>query len=78
MNQKKIYKDYESALKRLEEITEILESGDNSLEDSIKLYTEGLKISKFCNDRLKSAEKKVKIITEQNNEYLEEEFKSDD
>lgn len=77
MSQKKKYKDYETALERLEEITESLESGDNSLEESIILYTEGLEIAKFCNSKLKDAEKKIKIITEQNNNYIEEEFIGD-
>ena len=74
----KKYKNYKSALKRLEEITEMLESGENSLEESIKLYTEGLEIAKFCNSRLTDAEKKIKIITEQNNNLTEEEFEEDD
>jgi exodeoxyribonuclease VII small subunit len=78
MSQKKKYKNYESALKRLEEITEMLESGENSLEESIKLYTEGLEIAKFCNSRLTDAENKIKIITEQNNNFTEEEFEEDD
>lgn len=56
------YKDFESALERLEEITDQLESGDSSLEESIELYTEGLKIAKFCNDTLTDAEKKIKLI----------------
>jgi len=56
------YKDFESALGRLEEITEELESGESSLEESIELYTEGLNIAKFCNDTLTDAEKKIKLI----------------
>jgi exodeoxyribonuclease VII small subunit len=78
MSPKKKYKDYESALERLEEITELLESGENSLEESIKLYTEGMDIAKFCNSRLTDAEKKIKIIIEQNDKFTEEEFKEDD
>lgn len=78
MSTKKKYKDYESALERLEEITEILESGENSLEDSIKLYTEGLEIAKFCNSKLNEAEKKIKIITEENSNFTEEEFEDDE
>ena len=64
MTAKKKYKDYESALERLEEITDLLESGEHSLEDSIKLYTEGLEIAKFCDVKLGEAEKKIKIITD--------------
>ena len=78
MTTKKKYKDYESALVRLEEITELLESGEHSLEDSIKLYTEGLEIAKFCDEKLGQAEKKIKIITEKNGNLVEEEFEEQD
>jgi len=43
MAEKKEYKDFESAIKRLEEIVGILESGESSLEESIALYTEGVR-----------------------------------
>ncbi len=78
MTAQKKYKDYESALERLETITDDLENGEKSLEDSIKLYTEGLEIAKFCNGKLEEAEKKVKIITEENGELLEANFGSED
>ncbi len=55
-----------------------MENGEKSLEDSIKLYTEGLEIAKFCNGKLEEAEKKVKIITEENGELLEANFGSED
>lgn len=74
MATKKKYKDFESAISRLEEITSLLESGDTSLEDSIRLYTEGLEIAKFCDKKLADAEKKIKIIREKNNQLVEEEF----
>jgi len=71
---KKQYKDFESALKRLEEITELMESGDVSLEASIDLYTEGLDIAKYCNKKLTEAEKKIKIIKEKGGMLVEQEF----
>ncbi len=74
MTTKKKYKDFESALARLEEITDLLESGEKSLEESISFYTEGLEIAKFCNDRLAEAEKKIKIITDQKGNLVEEDF----
>ena len=61
---KKKHKDFESAIERLEEITEQLESGDSSLEESIALYTEGLEIAGFCDKKLAETEKKVKMIQE--------------
>jgi len=74
MSTKKKYKDYVTAIERLEEITEELESGEARLEDSIKLYTEGLEIAKFCDEKLSKAEEKIKIITENNDLFIEEDF----
>lgn len=74
MATKKKYKDYESALDRLEKITDLLESGEPKLEEAISLYTEGLEIAGFCNGKLKEAEKKIKIITEKNGVPTEEDF----
>ena len=77
MTVKKKSKDFESALERLEEITDQLESGEASLEQSIELYTEGLQLAKDCHQKLDAAEKKIKVITEQNNIPVEAEFESE-
>ena len=61
-------------MERLEEITQLLEGGDLPLEKSIELYTEGLEISKFCDDQLGTAEKRVKVITEKQGKMIEEDF----
>ncbi len=74
MAAKKQYKDFESALKRLEEITELMETGEVSLEVSIELYTEGLEVAKFCNKKLTEAEKKITIIKEKEGSFVEEDF----
>jgi exodeoxyribonuclease VII small subunit len=71
------YKDYETAMERLEEITEQLEAGDPKLEDAIKLYTEGLEIAKFCTEKLDDAESKIKLIAEKNDRFEEEEFEEE-
>jgi len=73
----KKYKDFESALERLEEITERLESGETKLEESIDLYTEGIEIAGICTKKLADAEKKVKILKEKNREMVEEVFEGD-
>jgi exodeoxyribonuclease VII small subunit len=59
MAEKKEYKDFESAIKRLEEIVGILESGESSLEESIALYTEGVTIADICNRKLTEAEGQI-------------------
>ncbi len=75
---RKKFKDYESAIGRLEEITTALEAGDTKLEEAIDLYTEGLEIAKFCDQKLADAEKKIKIISEKNGLLEEQEFESDE
>ncbi len=56
-------KDFESALKSLEEIVTKLESGDLTLDKSLELFEEGVGISRFCNAKLAEAERKVEILT---------------
>lgn len=53
---------FEDALKRLEEIVRRLESGEESLENSISLYQEGDKLRSQCEARLKSAQAKIDQI----------------
>ncbi len=74
MPAKKKYKDFETAIERLEEITTLLESGDESLEDSISLYTEGLEIAGECHKKLESAEKKIESIANKSGVLAEEDF----
>ena len=78
MSTQKKPKDFESAVARLEEITELLESGEESLEKSIELYTEGLGIAGFCSEKLNEAEKKIKIIAEKAGVKVETDFESAD
>ena len=49
------YKDFENAFARLETIVEDLEKGDLALEEALKLFEEGVKISQFCNAKLDEA-----------------------
>ncbi len=55
-------KKFETALERLEEIVKELESGDLPLEQSLKLFEEGIKLSRICNKRLEDAERRVEIL----------------
>ena len=74
MTAKKKYADYESAMNRLQEITEALESGDTKLEQAIDLYTEGLEIARFCEQKLTEAEQKIKVILDKNGVIEEADF----
>lgn len=53
---------YEQAMKRLEEIIKALEDNQTSLENSIELFQEGIKLSKICSDKLAGIEDKVAKI----------------
>lgn len=54
--------DFEKKLNRLEEIVQKMEKGDLALEDSLKLFEEGVKLSRECHTRLNDAEVKVKTL----------------
>ncbi len=54
---------FEDALKRLETIVQRLESGDESLDSSIKLYTEGDALKAQCERRLKDAHARIEKIS---------------
>jgi exodeoxyribonuclease VII small subunit len=53
---------FEKALARLEEIVQKLEQGDLPLEQSLKLFEEGIRLSRICNTRLEEAERKVEVL----------------
>ena len=53
---------FETAMARLEEITEILSENNVTLDESLKLYAEGVKLLNFCNEKLNKASLKIKDI----------------
>ena len=57
-------KTFESAMARLEQITEELEDGEISLEKSLKKFDEGIKLAEFCNAQLAEARAKVEMLLE--------------
>ena len=57
---------FEESLARLESLVEKMESGDLSLEDSLKTFEEGIKLTRECQQALKTAEQKVNLLIEQN------------
>ena len=60
MNENKL--DFEKNISVLEDIVSKLESGEVSLDESLKLFEEGVKIIKECNTELDNAEQKVNIL----------------
>lgn len=55
--------DFEKKLGRLEEIVQKMERGELALEDSLKLFEEGVRLSRECQTQLTAAEAKVKQLT---------------
>ena len=72
---KKNNNNFESSLKRLEQISDLLENEDTSLEESIKLFEEGIALKELCEERLKSAKIKIDKIVKKNKSLSSTEFK---
>ena len=56
---------FEQAITRLEKIVQQLESGRCALDDSLKLFEEGTKLTAFCSKALRTAEQKILKLTAQ-------------
>jgi len=69
--------NFEELMVKLEDITNKLENEKLSLHESVKLFEEGMQISKECNNKLEDAEKKITILINQNNEIKEENFNTE-
>lgn len=69
---KKKENNFESSLSRLEEISEQLERGEVGLEESIRLYEEGIELAKLCYSTLKDAELKVTELKKQLEENIKQ------
>jgi exodeoxyribonuclease VII small subunit len=55
--------NFEASMKRLQEIVEDLENGELSLDQSLKLYEEGVRLSQSCMKRLTEAQQKIEMLT---------------
>jgi exodeoxyribonuclease VII small subunit len=74
MARKKSATLFEDSLKNLEEIVEQLEQGDISLEESLKSFEEGVKLTRICQTALQEAEQKVQILLDKNGQQTLEPF----
>lgn len=63
--------NFDSALKRLEEIVDQLEAGQLSLEESLKVFEEGVKLSLYCQEELQKTDGKVSLLIKKMNGGLE-------
>jgi exodeoxyribonuclease VII small subunit len=60
--------DFESSLARLEHLVEQLDRGELPLEDALRTFEQGVALTRQCQDALKSAQQKVEILLQRNNE----------
>ena len=65
---------FEEAMEELEKIATELEKGDLSLDESVKKFEEGIKLSKKCSDMIDEAEKKITILLQKDGKLEEENF----
>jgi exodeoxyribonuclease VII small subunit len=69
---------FEKALEKLEDIVDVLESDDLSLEKALAKFEEGMKLSQFCSNKLDETEKKISLIMEKTSgDYEEVSFKNE-
>ncbi|MDA0787844.1 MAG: exodeoxyribonuclease VII small subunit [Proteobacteria bacterium] len=69
---------FEASLARLEELVTQMENGDLSLEQSLKTFEEGIKLTRECQQALKNAEQKVALLMEKNGGLEEQPFQETD
>ena len=66
--------NFEQSIEELEKIAKELESGELSLDASIKKFEDGMELSKKCTEYLENAEKRINILIEKDGELSEESF----
>lgn len=70
---------FENSLKRLEDAVNRLESGDLPLDESLKVFEEGIKHAAICSRKLNEAEKRVELLLKQRDgSFTREEFAVDE
>jgi len=70
---------FEISLKKLEDAVNRLESGELSLEDSLKIFEEGVKHASICNRKLSEAQKRVELLLKRKDgSFFKEEFQDED
>ena len=68
---------FENAISDLEEIIEKLEDKEIALDEALEEYEQGVKLSKFCANKLKQAEEKIEIIRDQEGTIELENYKEE-
>lgn len=71
-------KNFEEMIEELDNIANSLEKDNLTLDESVKKFEEGMKISKQCSDILENAEKRIKILINDEDEIREEDFNTEE
>jgi exodeoxyribonuclease VII small subunit len=65
---------FEEALEKLEEIVRRMEAGEMTLEESLKAFEEGIKLSRLCAKKLDEADRRVDLLLRQEGELVTKSF----
>jgi exodeoxyribonuclease VII small subunit len=65
---------FEEALEKLEEIVRRMEAGEMTLEESLKAFEEGIKLSRLCTKKLDEADRRVDLLLRQEGEIVTKPF----
>ena len=66
--------NFEKSLQELEDIVNRMEKGELSLEESLKCFERGIKLSRECQQALREAEQKITVLSKENDEWVERNF----
>ncbi len=66
--------DFENSLKQLETLVNKLEKGELSLEESLKLFEQGVKLTRECRQALQSAEQKIAVLSKEDGDWIEKDL----
>lgn len=65
---------FEEALRKLEDILRKMEAGDMTLEESLKSFEEGMRLSRLCAERLDDAERRVDVLLKEDGKLIVKSF----
>lgn len=70
--------NFEAALAELEKIVEKMESGEQTLEESLKSFQRGIELTRTCQQGLREAEQRVEKLIQKNKEFVAEPLSNED
>ncbi len=65
---------FEKAIAKLEAHVRTLEQGELTLDESLTIFEEGMKLAKFCTQKLNEAENRIEILIEKDGELIKKDF----